>query len=139
MPPPPTTRLIQLVPQKFSTLLLAAEKTGLAKEVHGVPTVGGTLFAPTNWAFEKLGPAANAFLFNSEKGLGYLKALLKYHAVANETLYSDAYYGRDSSEGADAEAAQFHVDLPTLLDDKSLSSTYRPLVRVILFLLLTLA
>ncbi|KAI0153748.1 FAS1 domain-containing protein [Pestalotiopsis sp. NC0098] len=121
VPPPPTTRLIQLVPQKFSTLLLAAEKTGLAKEVHGVPTVGGTLFAPTNWAFEKLGPGANAFLFNSEKGLGYLKALLKYHAVANETLYSDAYYGRDSSEGADAEAAQFHVDLPTLLDDKSLS------------------
>lgn len=132
MPPPPTTRLIQLVPQKFSTLLLAAEKTGLAREVHGVPTVGGTLFAPTNWAFEKLGPAANAFLFNSEKGLGYLKALLKYHAVANETLYSDAYYGRDSSEGADAEAAQFHVDLPTLLDDKSLSSTCSPFARVIL-------
>lgn len=118
VPPPPATRIIQLFPAKFSTLLLAAEKTGLAKDIGDVKTTGGTLFAPTNWAFEKLGPGANAFLFNTEKGLGYLKALLKYHTVANETLYSDEYYGRSD---VDAETAQFHVDLPTLLDDKSLS------------------
>jgi uncharacterized surface protein with fasciclin (FAS1) repeats len=73
---------------------------------------------PSNKAFEKLGPGANAFLFNTEKGLGYLKALLKYHVVLNETLYSDAYYGK---EGVDAESAHYHIDLPTLLGDKSLS------------------
>jgi uncharacterized surface protein with fasciclin (FAS1) repeats len=58
-----------------------------------------------------------------------LKALLKYHIVANETLYSNAYYGPANSEirvkaeqdaGADA-VPYFHFDLPTLLDDKSLA------------------
>jgi uncharacterized surface protein with fasciclin (FAS1) repeats len=96
-------------------------KTGLGKELHGLNTIGGTLFAPTNWAFEKLGPGANAFLFNTEKGLGYLKALLKYHIVVNETLYSDAYYGRDGGSNVDTETSQYHIDLPTLLEEKSLS------------------
>lgn len=73
-------------------------------------------------AFQKLGPRANAFLFNTEKGLGYLKALLKYHIVVNETLYSDAYYGKDKDEEADVKAtAKYHIDLPTLLDGKSLA------------------
>ncbi|KAI1841638.1 hypothetical protein JX266_012191 [Neoarthrinium moseri] len=121
VPPPPAGRIISLFPQKFSTLILAAEKSGLSKEVHGHKTTGSTVFAPTNWAFQKLGPHANAFLFNTEKGLGYLKALLKYHIVANETLYSDAYYGKDGRTEVDTSAAQFHVDLPTLLDEKSLS------------------
>ncbi|KAH6651877.1 Fasciclin domain-containing protein [Truncatella angustata] len=122
VPPPPAPRIISLFPQKFSTLLLAGEKTGLGKELHGLPkTTGGTIFAPTNWAFEKLGPGANAFLFNTEKGLGYLKALLKYHIVINETLYSDAYYGKDDKSDVNSESAQYHIDLPTLLDEKSLS------------------
>lgn len=122
MPPPPAQRIITLFPQRFSTFLLAEEKTGLGKELHALPkTTGGTIFAPTNWAFEKLGPHANAFLFNTEKGLGYLKALLKYHIVVNETLYSDAYYGRDSKDDVESESSQYHVDLPTLLDEKSLS------------------
>jgi len=106
VPPPPARRLISLFPSKFSTFELAAEKTGLIPhhrhdekdgddhEYHqGHNLTGLTVFAPTNFAFRKLGPAANAFLFNTEKGLGYLRALLKYHLVVNETLYSDAYYG----------------------------------------------
>ncbi len=78
-------------------------------------------------AFKKLGPKINAFLF-SKYGEKYLKALLKYHVVANETLYSDAFYkAKDSQELFDdisVEAipkGRFHVDLPTLLDGKSLS------------------
>jgi len=121
LPPPPAHRLLSLYPSEFSTLLLAAEKTGL----HGDkdhPTKGLTIFAPTNWAFKKLGPGANAFLFNTEKGLKYLKALLQYHCVVNETLYSDEYYGRpDEGDDVDTENAQYHVDLPTLLEGKHLS------------------
>ncbi|KAI1259843.1 FAS1 domain-containing protein [Xylariaceae sp. FL1019] len=147
VPPPPAQKLISLFPSKFSTFELAAEKTGLiphhdhgdedhddedrkhkdGKHHHGGHgTTGLTIFAPTNYAFRKLGPAANAFLFNTEKGLHFLKALLKYHIVVNETLYSDAYYGlkTDSVEELHDRPKQkghFHVDLPTLLDDRSLS------------------
>ncbi|RYP09464.1 hypothetical protein DL765_008414 [Monosporascus sp. GIB2] len=121
VPPPPADRLISLFPSRFSTLLLAAEKTGLHRK-EGHVTKGLTIFAPTNWAFQKLGPGANAFLFNTEKGLKYLKALLKYHCVVNETLYSDEYYGKpDERDEVDAENAQYHVDLPTLLEGKHLS------------------
>lgn len=35
------------------------------------------------------------FLF-SKYGQKYLKALLEYHVVANQTLYSDAYYKSES-------------------------------------------
>lgn len=127
MPPPPASRLITLFPSRFSTFELAVTKTGLYDELKEFPgkTTGGTLFAPSNWAFKKLGPAANAFLFNSERGLGYLKALLKYHIVINETLYTDAYYGpggdQDDEKKAAAHSRNYHVDLPTLLEDKSLS------------------
>ncbi|KAI1744463.1 FAS1 domain-containing protein [Xylaria scruposa] len=143
VPPPPARRLISLFPTKFSTLELAAEKTGLlphherhhhdkdGKEAHqGHNLTGLTIFAPTNFAFRKLGPAANAFLFNTEKGLGYLRALLKYHIVVNQTMYSDAYYGvkggvediiPDDLAADDSQNGHFHIDLPTLLEDKSLS------------------
>ncbi|KAI0434837.1 FAS1 domain-containing protein [Xylaria sp. FL1042] len=151
VPPPPAGRLIKLFPSKFSTLELAARKTGLIPHPgddedkdkhHDFHMTGRTIFAPTNNAFAKLGPAANAFLFNTEKGLGYLRALVKYHIVVNETLYSDAYYGLkggsedlfpESASASDDESesesestndkrnGHFHVDLPTLLEGKSLS------------------
>jgi uncharacterized surface protein with fasciclin (FAS1) repeats len=56
----------------------------------------------------------NAFLFNTETGLKYLKALLKYHIVANVTLYTDAVYDKtgDEAKGQSRE----HFDLKTLLD-----------------------
>ncbi|KAL7621552.1 hypothetical protein AAE478_008877 [Parahypoxylon ruwenzoriense] len=147
VPPPPVGKLISLFPSKFSTLELAAEKTGFAHHHdhhdddgdHDAPKLTGlTFFAPTNTAFRKLGPAANAFLFNTEKGLSYLKALLKYHAVVNETLYSDEYYGKqkgddndngegdggDGGDGDDVEGTRvkhYHVDLPTLLGDRHIA------------------
>ncbi|KAK7754640.1 hypothetical protein SLS62_003424 [Diatrype stigma] len=133
-PPPAAGRLLSLFPSKFSTLLLAAEKTGLHEHAKEHPTTTGlTVFAPTNFAFQKLGPGANAFLFNTEKGLHYLKALLLYHIVANETLYSDQYYGKpnssSSSSGGETEESSrgwgrdghHHVDLPSLLGGKPLS------------------
>lgn len=120
VPPPPVEKIVELFPSKFSTLLLAAKKTGLERGEDD-KTTGLTIFAPTNWAFEKLGPRANAFLFNTEKGSKYLKALLLYHFVVNETLYSDAYYGPQSTGDVEAETSQYHIDLQTALHGKSLS------------------
>ncbi|KAI8961796.1 FAS1 domain-containing protein [Daldinia sp. FL1419] len=150
VPPPPVKTLISLFPSKFSTFELAAEKSGLKQHhkpdddaPHRPHLSGLTLFAPTNTAFQRLGPAANAFLFNTEKGLRYLRALLEYHIVVNETLYSDAYYGpkaagfapslelgnhgaggveeQDGGEVDAKGAKHYHLDLPTLLDDAHLA------------------
>lgn len=127
MPPPPALKIIELLPGEFSTLQLALQKTGLFDTIRDAPHEGGTLFAPSNFAFQKLGPKINAFLF-SKYGEKYLAALLKYHVVANQTLYSDAFYNsnkkqesEDMFNAATIPKGVFHVDLPTLLEDKSLS------------------
>ncbi|KAL2755352.1 hypothetical protein ACRALDRAFT_1082379 [Sodiomyces alcalophilus JCM 7366] len=135
VPPPMVGRVLSLVPSKFSTLLLAYEKTDFVSFIHHVKMRGSTVFAPSNDAFARLGPAANAFLFNSERGLKYLRALLKYQIVANQTLYSDAFYrakptdtqqfvavGGADENGAEAEGLRhYHVDLPSLLDEKNIA------------------
>ena len=63
---------------------------------------------------------------------------MKYHVVANQTLYSDAFYKAKSTSLSGKEEKEigklgdveeegripnglFHIDLPTLLGDKSLS------------------
>ncbi|KAI9670885.1 MAG: hypothetical protein M1817_003770 [Caeruleum heppii] len=120
IPPPTTPEIIELLPGEFSTLELGLEKTGLAKDFKSTPSVGGTLFAPSNFAFQKLGPGINAFLFSS-RGLKYLKGLLKYHVVPKQTLYSDAYYPDKESTKTDLPKGLYHIDLPTLLEDRALS------------------
>lgn len=122
VPPPVVGRELTLFPSKFSTLLLAFSKTNFTEYVHGIKMTGSTVFAPDNSAFSKLGPAANAFLFNTERGLGYLKALLKYHIVPDETVYSDAYYSSSDSETRDdVGRGHYHLDVPTLLEEKSIA------------------
>lgn len=132
VPPPFVGRELSLFPGKFSTLLLAYDKTDFTSFIHGQVLNGSTLFAPDNRAFQRLGPGANAFLFNTETGLKYLKAILKYHIVANETVYSDAYYSSGEGAGAgagdgssetrdDVGRGHYHLDLPTLLGDKRLA------------------
>lgn len=137
IPPPPTLKILSFLPGEFSTLLLGLGKTGLLQTLKDTPHVGGTTFAPSNFAFKKLGPKINAFLF-SKYGEKYLAALLKYHVVANETLYQTAFYngtGKTSQElcpsefpppmpeddGHEKKYPYFHFDLPTLLDDKTIS------------------
>lgn len=118
-------RELSLFPNAFSTLLLAYEKTDFVEFIHGVKADGTTVFAPTNRAWARLGPRANAFLFNTDKGRGFLKALLKYQIVANATLYSDAYYDARGKKVEDhllvgsaaAAADERHFDLTTLLRD----------------------
>ena len=41
--------------------------------------------------------------------------------MANQTLYSDAFYSPDSATDESIPKGVFHVDLPTLLKDRSLS------------------
>lgn len=52
---------------------------------------------------------------------------MKYHIVANQTLYSDAFYKTNHTDTESLDdvdsipKGRFHVNLPTLLDDKRLS------------------
>ncbi|EMC94522.1 hypothetical protein BAUCODRAFT_35741 [Baudoinia panamericana UAMH 10762] len=119
IPPPNVIKVIDLLPTEFSTLELGLGKTGLLETLNTTEHAGGTFFAPSNFAFQKLGPRINAFLF-SQVGLKYLKALLEYHVVPDNTLYSDAYYKAGTSE-QDVPKGLFHVDLPTMLEDHSLA------------------
>lgn len=123
IPPPEILDIIVLLPTEFSTLELGLTKTGLLDELNKTDHLGATFFAPSNLAFRKLGTKINSFLF-SQYGLKYLKALLKYHVVFGQTLYSTAYYKPEGEGEQDDDHGHdhglFHVDLPTLLEDKSL-------------------
>lgn len=123
LPPPKIVTIVQALPGEFSTLELALTKTGLLEKYNDTSLhEGGTLFAPSNWAFQSLGPRINAFLFSSH-GLKYLKALLLYHSVPDITLYSDAIYKakKEDAPHHGPPKGLFHIDLPTGLEDKSLS------------------
>ena len=118
IPPPKIITIVDLLPGEFSTLELGLGKTGLLDKLNTTDHPGGTLFAPSNFAFRKLGSRINAFLF-SQHGQKYLKALLKYHVAPGNTLYSDAFYKaeHDTEESVDTQAGYAHLDLPTLLKD----------------------
>ncbi|KAL8992234.1 MAG: hypothetical protein Q9169_007258 [Polycauliona sp. 2 TL-2023] len=121
VPPPNVVDIIQFLPGEFSTLELGLTKTGLLPMINDTSAhTGGTVFAPSNFAFQKLGPKINGFLFSSY-GQKYLKALLEYHVVANQTLYSDAYYAVDSVDSTNIPKGVFEIDMPTLLEGKSLN------------------
>lgn len=126
LPPPKVVDIITSFPGEFSTLELALYKTDLFDKFNDTDTHnGGTIFAPSNFAFQRLGPRLNAFLF-SKYGLKYLKALILYHVSDTATLYSDAIY---KNEQDDAESfpdhripkGLYHIDLETGLKDKHLS------------------
>jgi uncharacterized surface protein with fasciclin (FAS1) repeats len=135
VPPPSVASIIDLLPGEFSTLELGLGKTGLFEKMNSTeyPHNGGTLFAPSNFAFQKLGPRINAFLF-SKYGEKYLRALLEYHMVVDQTLYSDAFYdGTKDADKADGRPPYYHYDLPTVLEDKYLAvdvGRYGPFVSI---------
>ena len=113
--------ILTLFPSEFSTLLLAYEKTDFVKFVHSQKMIGSTMFAPSNKAFESLGPKANAFLFNTDHGKKYLSAILKYNIVPNATVYSDAFYDkRNNQDEVEGKVGQEHYDLETLLPKANL-------------------
>jgi uncharacterized surface protein with fasciclin (FAS1) repeats len=67
--------------------------------------VSQTIFAPTNAAFDRLGKTVTKFLF-SHGGRPYLRALLKYHVVANKTLFSDTYWPHGGAKLMDLSQAE---------------------------------
>lgn len=104
---------------------------------------GGTFFAPSNGAFRSLGPHITAFLF-SAAGEKYLRALLEYHIVRNQTLYSDVLYTKNGeikpllvspsaspvsrslirtllTMGSDFRRESAHVELATMLGNRSIT------------------
>jgi uncharacterized surface protein with fasciclin (FAS1) repeats len=91
-------------------------QTGLAEVVNDTSThIGQTLFVPSNAAFNQLGPKVNSFLFGPG-GSAYLKALLAYHIVANETLFSDVHFPAKNGEQVifSQESTTHSVEMPTL-------------------------
>lgn len=136
VPPPKVATILDILPGEFSTLELGLTKTGLWEKIQNAddyPHEGGTFFAPSNFAFKKLGPRVNAFLF-SRFGLKYLKALLKYHIVVNQTLYTDAFYDATKDESVVlGRPPYYHFDLPTVLGGKPLAvdvARYGPFVEI---------
>ncbi|KAL8408609.1 hypothetical protein RB594_007160 [Gaeumannomyces avenae] len=142
-PPPPAAKIISLIPERFDRFVKALNQTEFVGYFQDLALNGTTIFAPTNHAFERMGSKVNAFLLKpGKKNRRYLKALLKYHVAANNTLYSDAFYqdrhrgGRKKRKGSEVEQQQrrfvipdgddgeprnVRVSLPTLLGRSSLS------------------
>ncbi|CAL00418.1 uncharacterized protein An15g02640 [Aspergillus niger] len=57
---------------------------------------GGTVFIPTNEAFCRLPEDVRTFLFSDEGSIS-LQALLRYHVIANQSLYSNRLYDQNSA------------------------------------------
>ncbi|KAK1138741.1 hypothetical protein N8T08_002050 [Aspergillus melleus] len=124
MLPESTSDLLRDDPD-FSTLREGLILTNVAVTINDTSThVGQTLFAPSNAAFDKLGPKTKQFLFSSG-GRQYLKALLKYHVVANRTMFTDVYF-QESGQGEiplqmGSAFRTMKLDLPTLVPGYNLS------------------
>jgi len=118
IPPPRLGAVVTLFPTVFSQFDLAFKKTNLGDEIAYNEHYGATLFVPSAHAWPKLGYKANAFLF-SKWGNKYLRALLLYHVVGNQTLYTDHFYGPEGDDAASIPKGRYHLDLPTLLHGKT--------------------
>lgn len=112
-PPPKIYDIAEVLPSQFSTFINAAWKTGLVETLN--ETSHSTIFAPSNFAFAKLGARINAYLF-STRGQPVLTKLLKYHIVPNVLFYSDAVYEYDSAENTNGLVT--HYELENSLEEK---------------------
>jgi uncharacterized surface protein with fasciclin (FAS1) repeats len=109
---------------ELSKLRRGLEASKLSESIYDTNAhVSQTIFAPTNAAFDRLGKKVTKFLF-SHGGRPYLRALLKYHVVANKTLFSDTYWPHNGVKLIDlsqADTKDSHkFDLPTLHNNLTL-------------------
>ncbi|KAL6921179.1 hypothetical protein FSST1_005205 [Fusarium sambucinum] len=109
---------------ELSRLRRGLEASKLSENIYETNAhVSQTIFAPTNAAFDRLGKAVNKFLF-SHGGRPYLRALLKYHVVANKTLFSDSYWPHGGAKLVDLSQPEMkdshQFDLPTLHSNLSM-------------------
>lgn len=121
-PPPPIYDIAEILPSDFSTFINAAWKTGLVETLN--ETSHSTVFAPSNFAFAKLGARINAYLF-SKRGQPTLTKLIKYHIVPDVLFYSDAVYEKTSAvatpEAITPTGLVAHYEFKTSLDDESIN------------------
>lgn len=105
LPPPLTEVLLGAPDAQFSRFHQGLRKTGLADDLASSKFVGCTVFAPNDPAFASLGSVTEAFLFDSPEGTRYLRTLLEYHVVPNETLFSNAFYHGNNPTGGSSPPA----------------------------------
>jgi len=104
LPPGSPSAMLHHFPHVVGVLNAALEKAELETTLDEAKEI--TLFAPTNWAFRKLGAKRLSFLF-SPKGKEALTKILSYHVVPK------VVYSRDALKHAP-------VKVPTLLKDQYL-------------------
>ncbi|OJJ69014.1 hypothetical protein ASPBRDRAFT_46293 [Aspergillus brasiliensis CBS 101740] len=98
LPPRPTIRaFLAALPSHDFDLFQSAVKQSevIQNTLQDDSRRGGTLFIPTNQAFRKLPEDIQTYLF-SDEGAASLQALLRYHVVANQSLYSNRLYDQNS-------------------------------------------
>ncbi|KAF4412732.1 Aurofusarin biosynthesis cluster protein S [Colletotrichum fructicola] len=88
VPPPRFDRLIDVLPERLGVFSRALKETGVGEEAGLEGPRGVTVFAPSDEAWDKLGADVRSFLFG-EEGVGYLRALMRYHIIVDEILYTD--------------------------------------------------
>ncbi|PYI06863.1 Fasciclin-domain-containing protein [Aspergillus sclerotiicarbonarius CBS 121057] len=96
LPQPATHSLIAALPPHGFDLFQTAvqQSTAIQAILQDDSRRGGVVFIPTNEAFRKLPEDVRAFLF-SDEGAASLQALLRYHIVPNQSLYSNRLYDLD--------------------------------------------
>ncbi|KAB5536175.1 FAS1 domain-containing protein [Coniochaeta sp. 2T2.1] len=114
--PNSTAHAVRTHPQ-LSTLERALRQTEMAERVYDTNAhISQTIFAPTNAAFDRLGKTAKKFLF-TRAGRPYLDAILRFHVVENQTLFSDMYWPHGGADLLDLhvlEESEKEFNLPTL-------------------------
>jgi uncharacterized surface protein with fasciclin (FAS1) repeats len=124
MMPDSTADVLRYTPE-FGVFRQGLIDTGLAEVINDTSThTAQTVFAPSDTAFRQLGQKVNAFLFGPG-GRSYLKALLAYHIVANETLFSDVHFPTRNGEQIvlDTQSASNQIFLPTMARGCNISAS----------------
>ena len=99
LPPRPTIAalLAALPSSEFDLFQSAVKQSGAIQNILQIESRrGGTVFIPTNEAFRKLPEDVLTYLF-SDEGAASLQTLLRYHVIANQSLYSNRLYDQDSA------------------------------------------
>ncbi|KAF5489866.1 Aurofusarin biosynthesis cluster protein S [Colletotrichum siamense] len=96
VPPPRFDRLVDVLPERLGVFSRALKEAGVGEETGLEGRRGVTVFAPSDEAWDKIGDEVKSFLFG-ERGAGYLRALVRYHIIVGEILYTDVKV--DHAEG----------------------------------------
>ncbi|KAF4843631.1 Aurofusarin biosynthesis cluster protein S [Colletotrichum siamense] len=106
VPPPRFDRLVDVLPERLSVFSRALRETGVDEEAGLESPRGVTVFAPSDEAWDKLGAEVKSFLFGG-RGADYLRALVRYHIIVDEILYTDVKV--DHAEGTESEPGRYET------------------------------